>query len=75
MATLYVREVPEEVAAVLKERAAAQNQSLSAYVNTQLAMITARPSNAEIVERLRTRVREPEVTTERILDEVQAGRR
>ena len=75
MATLYIREVPEHVATVLKERAAAQNQSLSAYVNAQLAIIAARPSNAEIVERLRTRDRQAAVTTERILDEVQAGRR
>lgn len=75
MATLYIREVPEQVATTLKERAAAQNQSLSAYVNAQLAVIAARPSNAEIVERLRARDREPGATTRRIVGEVQAGRR
>jgi len=75
MTTLYIREVPEDVAAVLKERAAAQKQSLSAYVNAQLAVIAARPSNAEIADRLRTRSRQSAATTDRILDELQAARR
>lgn len=75
MATLYIREVPEAVSQTLKERAAAQGQSLSAYISAQLTMIAARPSNAEIVERLRERDRTSHVTTQQILDEVQAARR
>ncbi|GAB2485034.1 hypothetical protein GCM10027030_19020 [Luteococcus sediminum] len=75
MTTLYIREVPEAVAETLKSRAAAQGQSLSAYVNAQLATIAARPSNAEIVARLRTLDRGDGVPTQRILDEIQATRR
>lgn len=75
MTTLYIREVPETVAETLKARAAAQGQSLSAYVNAQLAIIAARPSNAEIVARLRSRDRSEGVSTQRILDEVDAARR
>lgn len=75
MSTLYIRDVPEDVNETLKARAVAQGQSLSAYVNAQLAVLAARPSNAEIVARLRARDREGGVSTARILDEVQAARR
>lgn len=57
MATLYVRDVPDEVTQTLKERAAAEGKSLSAYVAAELARIAARPTNAEVVARLRERDR------------------
>jgi len=47
MTTLYIREVSEEVAETLKQRAAAQGKSLSAYVGAELAKIAARPTNEE----------------------------
>lgn len=75
MTTLYIREVPEDVAETLKQRAAAQNQSLSAYVNAQLAVIAARPSNAEIVSRLRTRDRGSAPTSEQVVETLAASRR
>jgi len=75
MTTLYIREVPETVAETLKERAAAQGQSLSAYVNTQLTLIASRPSNAQMAARLRTRDRSETVSTEQILDQLEASRR
>lgn len=75
MTTLYIREVPEEVAETLKQRAAAQGKSLSAYVGAELAKIAARPTNEEIVERLRARDRSNRPTTEEIVAAVQADRR
>jgi plasmid stability protein len=57
MTTLYVRDVPDEVMQTLKERAAAEGKSLSAYVAAELARIAARPTNAQIVARLRDRDR------------------
>jgi antitoxin FitA len=54
MSTLYIRDVPDEVAAELKERAARSGTSLSAYVNIAPARIAATPSNAELVRNLRT---------------------
>ena len=57
MTTLYVRDVPDEVTQTLKERAAAEGKSLSAYVAAELARIAARPTNAQIVARLRDRDR------------------
>ncbi|KAB7740323.1 antitoxin [Nostocoides sp. F2B08] len=57
MTTLYVRDVPDEVTQTLKDRAAAEGKSLSAYVAAELARIASRPTNAEIVARLRDRDR------------------
>jgi antitoxin FitA len=72
---LYIRDVSEEVAETLKERAAAAGTSLSAYVGGELAKIAARPTNAEIPARLRARDRSGGPTIDEILAEVQAGRR
>lgn len=75
MATLYIREVSEEVAETLKQRAAAQGKSLSAYVGAELAKIAARPTNDEIVARLRARDRSNGPTSDEIVAAVQADRR
>ncbi|MHB1010530.1 MAG: FitA-like ribbon-helix-helix domain-containing protein [Propionibacteriaceae bacterium] len=75
MATLYIREVPEEVAETLKHRAAAQGKSLSAYVGAELAKIASRPTNEEIVERLRARDSSNGPTSDEIVAAVQADRR
>ena len=75
MTTLYIREVSEEVAETLKQRAAAQGKSPSAYVGAELAKIAARPPNEEIVERLRARDRTNGPTTDEIVAAVQADRR
>lgn len=52
MTTLYVRDVPPDVAETLKERAAAEGKSLSAYVVAELRRIASRPTNAEVARRL-----------------------
>lgn len=75
MATLYIREVPEQVAQTLKERAAAQGTSLSAYVGAELARIAARPTNEEIAARLRSRDRSTGPSVDDIVAAVAAGRR
>ena len=75
MTTLYIREVSEEVAETLKQRAAAQGKSLSAYVGAELAKIAARPTNEEIVARLRPRDRSDGPTIDEIVAAVQADRR
>ncbi|SDC03865.1 hypothetical protein GA0111570_11537 [Raineyella antarctica] len=75
MATLYIRDVSDEVAATLKERAAAEGKSLSAYVAAELARIAARPTNDQIIARLKARDRSSGPTSEEIVAAVQAGRR
>lgn len=75
MATLYIRDVPDEVAATLKERAAAAGLSLSAYISTELARIATRPTNEQIMARLRARDRTSGPTSDDIVAAMQAGRR
>ena len=75
MATLYIRDVSDDVAAILKERAASEGMSLSAYVAGELTRIAARPTNEQIVTRLRRRNRTGGPTTGDIVAAVQAGRR
>ncbi len=75
MTTIYVRDVPDEVTATLKQRAAAEGKSLSAYVAGELARLAARPSNDEIVARLRTIDRSAGPTAADIVAELEAGRR
>jgi len=74
MGTLHIRDVPDEVARTLKERAALAGVSLSAYVGRELAKIAARPTNAEIVARLKTRGRSHGPSSAEIVEAVQASR-
>ena len=75
MTTLYVRDVPAEVTAELKERAAAQGMSLSAYVAGELTRLAGRPTNTEIVRRLRARDRVQGPTTADIVEALHDTRR
>lgn len=75
MSTLYVRDVPPEVIETLKERAAAEGKSLSAHVATELTRVASRPTNAEIVARLKQRDRTNGPATSDILDALEEGRR
>jgi hypothetical protein len=75
MTTLYIRDVSDEVAETLKERAAAAGMSLSAYVASELAKLASRPTNAEIVQRLKTRNRSAGPSTSEIVEAVRESRR
>ncbi|UDY23661.1 FitA-like ribbon-helix-helix domain-containing protein [Nocardioides sp. Kera G14] len=75
MATLYVRDVPVEVTQTLKRRAAEAGLSLSAYVGSELARLAARPTNAEVAERLRAKDRGDAPSTADIVDELAQSRR
>lgn len=53
MSTLYIRDVPEDVSATLKQRASEAGLSLSAYVNAELVRIAEVPTNAALLEQVR----------------------
>jgi len=75
VATLYIRDVDEQIAATLKARAAERGISLSSYVGAELTRIAERPTNAEVVARLRSRDRSTGPTPGEIVEAVQVGRR
>ena len=57
MALVQVRDVPEATLRVLKAQAAERGLTLTAYLRAELDKLAARPTNAEIVERLTRRNR------------------
>lgn len=75
MTTLYIRDVADDVAATLKERAAATGMSLSAYVAAELTKIAARPTNQQLVARLKSRDRTNGPTSRDIVAAIETGRR
>lgn len=75
MSTLYIRDVSEATAETLKARAAARGMSLSAYVADQLDRVAARPSNEEVVERLKARNRAGGPSTSDIVGALHESRR
>jgi plasmid stability protein len=75
MSTLYIRDVPDAVAETLKERAAAEGKSLSAYIGAELTRIATRPTNSEVIARLLARDRSAGPAPQDILEAVQEGRR
>lgn len=57
MPALQVRDVPDDVQRVLKQRAARAGQSLSEYVLGELRRIVERPTIEELTERIELRGR------------------
>jgi antitoxin FitA len=57
MALVQVRDVPEATLNALKAQAAERGLTLTAYLRAELDRLAARPTNAEIVERLARRNR------------------
>ena len=57
MALVQVRDVPEVTLNALKAQAAERGLTLTAYLRAELEKLAARPTNAEIVERLARRDR------------------
>ena len=75
MTTLYIRDVSPEVVETLKERAAGEGTSLSAYVGAELTKLVARSTNAQIVDRLRARDRTGGPVADDIVTVLDAARR
>lgn len=75
MATLQVRDVPDDVRHTLKRRAATAGQSLSEYVLGELSRIARQPTLDELTDRVRARgSAEPPTRAADILrDERRAG--
>lgn len=70
MALIQVRGVPEDTVRALKVRAAERGLTLTAYLRAELDRIAARPTNAEIVDRLARRQRAGGPTVADTVDEI-----
>lgn len=74
MPLVQVRAVPEATLNALKARAAASGLTLSAYLRAELERLAARPTNAEVVERLARRHRRGGPTVADTLAEIRRTR-
>ena len=78
MATIQVRELPEESYEVLRRRARRAGKSLQAYMRDELVELARRPTKEEAIERVeaflsRALADEPDVSS--IVDDLAADRR
>ena len=77
MASITIRDVPEETRAELAARAARSGRSMQEYLRRHLVELADRPDQHEVWERIRSRVRRTEsrLSAEEILDAVHVDRR
>ena len=78
MATIQVREIPEDLYEVLRRRARLAGQSMQAYMRDQVMALAARPSKAEAVEQIETvlaKLSSPEPEARSVLADLAAERR
>jgi hypothetical protein len=78
MATIQVREVPEELYEVLRRRARRAGQSMQSYMREQLVALAGRPTKAEAIEEIEAvleRVHASEPVAASIVADLAAERR
>lgn len=78
MATIQIRDIPDEAYEVIRRRARVAGQSIQAYMRQQVIEAASRPDKAEALERIRAslaRAGSPAPSTDEIVRAVHAGRR
>lgn len=78
MATIQVREIPEDLYEVLRRRARRKGQSMQAYMHDQIMNLAKRPTKEEAVEQIEAVLRKastPEPEAASVLADLAAERR
>jgi hypothetical protein len=78
VATIQVREVPEELYEVLRRRARRAGQSMQAYMRDQVVALAERPTKREAIEEIEAvlgRLDGKEPTAASIVEDLTAERR
>lgn len=78
MATIQIREVPEESYEVLRQRARRAGQSIQAYMRNQIIAMASRPTKSEAIgaiEAVLARTGGPDPSARSVLDDLAAERR
>jgi antitoxin FitA len=78
MATIQVREIPEDLYEVLRRRARRAGQSMQAYMHDQIVALAQRPTKEEATEQIEAvlnRHSTPEPTVDSVLADLAAERR
>lgn len=72
---LQIRNVPDDVHATVRARAAAEGLSVSEYLLNQITKIAQRPTQSEVFARAARRARDGGPTVGDILTAIEEGRR
>jgi plasmid stability protein len=78
MATIQIRDVPEEAYETLRRRARAEGRSIQTYMRDRVIELAARPAKSELVAALEAALAEhggAGSSAEQIADDVAADRR
>jgi plasmid stability protein len=78
MATIQIRDIPEESYEVLRRRARREGRSLQTYLRQEIIDLAVRPTKAEALARIEAvlkRVHGEEPTADSVLADIGAGRR
>lgn len=78
MATIQVRDLPEEVYETIRRRARAEGRSLQSYLRERLVELASQPTQQELVVEIEQRLAEQvegEPDPSQIADDVDAERR
>ena len=78
VATIQIREVPEESYEVLRRRARQAGQSMQAYMRDEIVAIAARPTKSEAIEMIETILDQtcaPDPTARSVLEDLATERR
>lgn len=78
MATIQVREIPEDLYEVLRRRARRAGQSMQAYMHDQVVALAQQPTKEEAIEEIEavlSRTTSPEPTSAGVLADLAAERR
>lgn len=78
VATIQIREVPEESYEVLRRRARRAGQSIQAYMRDEIVAMAARPTKSEAIEMIDAILGQtggPEPTARSLLNDLAAERR
>lgn len=78
MATIQVRDLPEETYEVIRRRARSQGRSIQSYMREWIVEMASTPTKAEGLDRIAAvaeRYGEADITADEITDHVRAERR
>lgn len=78
MATIQIRDVPEETYETIRKRARARGQSIQAYMRQQLIDQANSPSSADVwetIDALREAEPTPDVSSQSVVEDLRAIRR
>jgi plasmid stability protein len=77
MATIQIRDIPDDAYETIRQRAIAAGQSIQSYMRDQVIALASRRTKADVLAAVEAALAEHppvEITTERLVEHVRNGR-